>query len=271
MVSFVLWWRKRWGFALLAITTSLQYRINFISDMLIQPVMTVLIELALWSALFHGVHHGLIAGFPREAYFTYALWAVFLARISGNWMYQMRMIADIEFGSLNSLLVRPFSFSSYYLWQLMGYKVLTIAVSLVVPILATALVFDDFAWQRIPAALVLVLLYVVFSHYFSLWIATLALHLNRVQRIAVAKNLALWFFSGELFPLDLAPTWMREIVLTLPFSSGVYVPTAYLCQRIGWDGFFRGVLNTMIGIVVMAWLAETSFKRGLRVYSGTGA
>ena len=135
-MSYAVFWRRNLGFFRLAIITNLEYRVNYLADAVLQPLFSALIELLLWIAVFRSISGNEIAGFSRENYLAYALWGAFVSRITSNWMYEFRMIEDIESGSINGLLVRPASFFEYYLSQFLGYKILTTAVSLVFPIFA---------------------------------------------------------------------------------------------------------------------------------------
>ncbi len=210
-------------------------------------------------------------GFGREAYLVYALWASFIGRVAASWMYEFRMIQEVETGTLNGLLCRPMSFSHYYLSQLLGYKVLTTVSSILIPLGANIFFERGILFERLVPALALTLLYMVMVHYMSLAISSLSFFITRVGSFTVAKNLTLWILSGELFPLDLAPPVLREILLSLPFSSAVYVPVGFLTGRIGWPEYFRGVGNVAWGLIAVMLLAHWIWARGLRRYSGTGA
>src|SRR4051812_23467450 len=117
-MSYAVFLRRNLGFAKLAIVSNLEYRVNYLIDALLQPIITTGIELTLWYAIFKTSNSPTIGGFTREYYLSYALWAAFAARISVSWMYEFRMIEEIESGSVNSLIVRPMSFYEYYLSQL---------------------------------------------------------------------------------------------------------------------------------------------------------
>lgn len=99
--------------------SQLEYRLNYLVDAVIQPSATSLIELTLWLAVFKSSGQTLINGFPFEAYVGYAVWAAFVGRVTSTWMYEFRMMEEIDSGSINSSLVRPMSFFEYYLSQFM--------------------------------------------------------------------------------------------------------------------------------------------------------
>lgn len=81
----------------------------------------------------------------------------------------------------------------------------------------------------------------------------------------------IWFLTGELIPLDLLPSPIREWVIALPFSCGIYLPAAYLSGRIGYDTFMQGFISLAVGGIFFGLLARFVWKQGLRHYGGTGA
>lgn len=158
--------------------------------------MTGLIELTLWIAIFATAKSETIAGFTREYYLAYVLWTAFVTRITTNWMYESRMIEEVEMGTINGLIVRPMSFYEYYLSQLLGYKLVTTALSFFVPLVLVWWMDLPTDFSRLPIALVLIVYYLLLVHTMSFLISTAAFHLNRVHSLTVAKNLALWLFTG---------------------------------------------------------------------------
>ena len=186
-------------------------------------------------------------------------------------MYELRMIEEIDSGTINSLIVRPFSFFEYYMSQFMGYKLIVSAISIFVPLLTCWLMDLTIIWSRVIPALILVGYYLILVQILSFTVATFAFHLNRVQSLTTAKNLGLWLLSGELVPLDLFPAWIKNILLSLPFSNAVYVPVGYLTGRFGDDIFRHGWWTTSLGLLVLGPLAAFCWNRGIRKYAGTGA
>lgn len=269
-MSFASTWNKNLAFFRLAQVTNLEYRFNFFTDVFIQPVMNCLIEITLWIALFKATKSQTIAGFGLEQYLNYVMWGAFVSRITANWMYEFRMITEIDSGSVNAILSRPVGFYEYYLSQYLGYKTLSSFFSFLIP-LSISLFFGISELSRLPLVLLMVLTYVVFAHTISFCVACLAFFFNRVHSITVAKNLSLWILSGELFPLDIVPEPYRSWLLKLPFSCAVYVPTAFLTGRVGLDVFLRGFENIFYGLLFFGILARILWSRGIKSYAGTGA
>lgn len=229
--SFIAFWRRNLALANLGIVTNLEYRFNFIIDAFIQPILTVGIEVLLWLAIFKTTTDGQIGGFGREDYLAYAVWAPFLGRITISWMYEAMMVEEVASGSINTILSRPLSFFEYYLSQLLGYKVITTMFSLLIPLLASIAFQLPIYYLRIPAALALIIYYLILVHMMSFLISIIGFYLTRVRSFTLLKNLTLLLLSGELVPIDLMPKSLANLLLDLPFSSGVYIPLAYLSGR----------------------------------------
>lgn len=244
---------------------------NFITDAIIQPVCTALIELMLWWSIFASTQALEIGGFTRDYYLAYALWAAFVARISVSWMYEFKMIEEVESGSINGLLVRPMNFFEYYLSQLFGYKIITSAFSLLVPIIGVLIFKLPTDFSKLPLALALILYYLVLVHCISFIISTFAFHLTRVHSFTVAKNLGLWLLSGELIPLDLLPEPWKSLVLNLPFCNAVYIPVGYLNGRVSFDLLMHGFYTNTVGVLFFGFLSWAFWRWGLSKYAGTGA
>jgi len=272
-------WRRSVGSARLAVLSQFEYRFNLIADTVIQPVLTAVVEVALWWALFWsiGTAAGLAAGeatlggFGRDYYLSYALWAAFFSRIYASWMYEFRMTEEIDTGAVNSILVRPLGFYEYYLAQFMAYKVMTAAITLSVWLVFTQFFDSQTIFSRLPLALALAFFHLFLVHTISFCIASCAFFYNRVHSFTVAKNISLWMLSGELFPLDLMPEPLRSILINLPFACGVYVPVGYVTGRFGAERVWSGFLSIAIGLVVFGLLASVLWNAGRRRYTGQGA
>lgn len=270
-MSFAVLWKRNLGFFRLAIVSNLEYRLNYVIDALVQPMITTLIELMLWWSIFQTADTPVIGGFTREYYLSYALWAAFMARISTSWMYEYRMIEEVDTGTVNSLLVRPMSFYEYYFSQLMGYKFITTIVSFIFPV-AVVLYFNlptDFS--KVPLALALVFYYLILIHSISFLVSTFAFFLNKVYSFTVAKNLFIWLLTGELVPIDLMPEFFKKLLLALPFASGVYLPVGYITGRLDSSLVYQGFFSVTWALILVNVMAFYLWKKGLKNYAGTGA
>lgn len=236
----------------------------------ILPLCYFLVEAAFWTGLIEASGNELLAGFPARYYLGYFLYGI-LQLGSMNWRFERTMISEINSGAVNALLLRPSSFFEYHMGQLLGQKLIT-AVAMIPVISLIAWVWDlPFHPERLPLVFLMGVCYVtlLFSVHFA--VASMAFFFDNVYSLNNSKNMILWFLSGELMPLDLLPSPIREWVIALPFSCGIYIPAAYLSGRIDLNAFIKGFMSLAIGGIVFGLLAQFIWKKGLRRYGGTGA
>lgn len=269
--SFAVFLKRNLAFANLAIVTNLEYRLNYFIDALVQPILTTGIEILLWIAVFKGAQSETIAGFSKDNYLSYALWSAFFARIATSWMYEFKMIEEVSSGTINSIIVRPMSFYEYYFSQLMGYKLVTTAFSLIIPVVAATYFELPTTLSRVPLATLLCFYYLMLVHTISFIISTIAFHFTKISSLTVAKNLFLWILMGELFPLDLLPEPYKSIFINLPFASGVFIPVGYITGRVDISVMYTGFISVTAGLIVLNLLAAYLWKKGIESYVGTGA
>lgn len=234
------------------------------------PLCVFLVEAAFWVGLIHASGNPLLAGFPASYYLGYFLWLM-LQLGSVNWRFERAMISEINSGAVNALLLRPSSFYEYHLGQLLGQKLITALVMTPV-IIFIARVWDlPLHEDRLLPALLMGFGYVLllFSVHFA--VAAMAFFFDHVYSLNNTKNMIIWFLTGELFPLDLLPSPLREWVIALPFSCGTYLPAAYLSGRITTEVFMRGFVSLAVGGIVFGLIARYIWHQGLRRYGGTGA
>lgn len=269
-MSFIPFWKRNQACVKLGITSRLAYPLNFVMAVAVIPLCTFLVEAAFWSGLIHASGNPLLGGFPVSYYLGYFLWLI-LQLGSINWAFGRTMIAEINSGAVNSLLLRPSSFYEYHLGLLLGHK-LMVVLTMTPVVFLIAWIWDlPFHAERLPAALLMGFLYVIliFSLHFA--VASMAFFLDHVYSLNNTKNMIIWFLSGELMPLDLLPSPVREWVIALPFSCGIYLPAAYVSGRITTEAFMQGFISLGVGGLAFGLLARCIWKRGLRRYSGTGA
>jgi ABC-2 type transport system permease protein len=263
--------RRNLAIARLAILAQLEYRLNFFVDACLQPILLIAVEALLWWSLFSSSGRTTINGFPRDAYLAYVVWAGFFGRLSANWMYESRMCREIELGTINAIITRPISFYEYYLSQFIGYKALCTGASLVIPIAASFGAGFSIKWSYLPVALALLFGFLTFTYTISYCVSLCGFFTTRVSSFTAIKNFTLWLLCGDLFPLDLLPSPLAKIILSLPFCCGVYLPISLLTGRQPLSVVPQAILSLLIGTTLAGYIGRALWRRGIATYAGTGA
>lgn len=254
----------------LGVSTRIAYPIDFVMAIVVIPLFYFFVEAAFWTGLIKASGKPLLAGFPIAYYLGYFLWFT-LQLGCVNWRFERAMISEINSGAVNAILLRPSSFYEYHLGFLLGQKFITAVVMTPVIFLIAQIWNLPFHLERLPLALLMGFSYVILLFSFHFAVASMAFFFDHVYSLNNTKNMLIWFLTGELMPLDLLPSPIREWVIALPFSCGIYLPAAYLSGRISTDVFMQGFLSLAIGGILFGLLARTIWQRGLRRYGGTGA
>jgi ABC-2 type transport system permease protein len=76
--------------------------------------------------------------------------------------------------------------------------------------------------------------------------------------------------GGQMFPLDLLPTWLLEIAKLLPFYYQTYFPTAILTGRIDLAATYQGFAIQLFWAVALLGLNTLLWRRGLRRHTAVG-
>jgi len=269
-MSYVAFLKQNLAYIKLGILAKTQSPLNLAVGVILLPAIVFGVECAFWMGIFQASGQPSIGGFPAAQYVAYLLWLI-LQLGSPNWRYERMMIMEINSGAVNAFLVRPVSFFGYHLGQLLGHKLMTVIVMLPVVIWIAWWWQLPVHFERLIPALVLGFCYLVMIHILNFSIASMAFFFDHVYSFNTTKNMIIWFLVGELLPLDLLPSPISEWVIALPFSSGIYIPAAYISGRISHEVFLRGFVSVALGCIVFGCVARLIWRRGLRIYSGTGA
>lgn len=269
-MSYVAFLKRNLAYIKLGIIAKAQYRANLLVGVIALPVIAFGVECAFWLGVFQNSGHATIGGFTAKQYVTYLLWLM-LQLGAANWRFERTMIMEINSGAVNALLVRPTTFFEYHLGQLLGHKLITMLLMLPLILFIAWWWQLPLYWERLAPAILLGFCYLVMLHTLNFAICSMAFFFDHVYSLNTTKNMIIWFLVGELFPLDLLPSPLREWVIALPFSCGIYLPASYISGRISQEAFLQGFGSVALGLVFFAILGRLIWRQGLRTYSGTGA
>lgn len=264
-------WQRWLAYFRLSLHSELQFRFNIFSETVLQPIFICATEFALWNTVLRSTQGGSLAGHSREAYLSYALWATFLGRMQMTWTTEYSMIREIERGDVNVQLLRPGSYFEAKFFQHLGVQSFFVIVSLVLAYGLTRYYQLPFRHDALPLALLSAGLYFLFAFTVGFAFATLAFRLTKVTGFVAAKNIALWMFTGELYPLDLFPEGWRFWMTSSPFAAAIYTPVGLLTGRLTSEQAWPSLMSLSGGLIIVFFVARLLWHRSLQFYSGTGA
>ena len=248
------------------------YRWNFLLRTLF-GVVPLIGAVYLWRAIFHSRGQD-IAGYDFGSMIYYFLLIILAENLITPTEDEWQIAADIRDGQINALLAKPLSYLGYRVSLYLGYRVIYTAVTL--PLVA--ILFGCFAqyvtlphsgWTWLWTALSLGM--AAFLQFFIAYsLAMLAFWILEISTVVFIVFSFEYFLSGQLFPLDLAPPWLRAALDWLPFTYELFFPITVFQEKVSGGGLCKGLL-IQAGWLGVSWLAaRTMWAQGLRRYQAVG-
>lgn len=247
------------------------YRLNFILWRL-RSVIVILTVYFLWEAIFRS--GGTIFGYTKDKILTY----IFLSLVLRSLIMGLRSIeaaGEISDGRLTNYLLKPLNYHLYWFTRDMADKFLNILFSIGEIIALYFILRPPIYFQTNPQTLA------VFG------VATvLAMVLNFVFA-NIASNFAFWlpgnawgfwfiylvfqdFLGGVMFPLDIFPKAIYNLVILLPFPYLLFVPVNIYLGKITGVELYRDFAVMIFWVVAGALLIRQEWRVALKSYAAEG-
>ena len=253
----------------ISLSRNLHYKINFLLMMCIPILVFFVIKYNLWSSIYAGNDYKLIKGYSLPEMINYQFWILILEFFVRSHFFSRNISLEIRHGKISCFLLYPFNYISYQLSLFLSDKMLQVFIGSF-----TLLLAGLFSWAQIPSAFILlkaalfIFMINVFWFFIQLFIGFLAFWLEETWGLNVSIRFVAAFLSGSVLPLDLYPELFAKILMWTPFPYLLYVPVKILMGEAMDLGFSLSVL--CVWNVILFFCVRWIWKKGLRLYSGTG-
>ncbi len=264
--------RTHWHIFKLGLQNTAAYRTNFFFGALFNLVPLVA-AIAMWRAIFDGGKE-IIAGYTLAEMLSYYLIATLVGMTTAVTEDEWQIATDIKDGGISQALVRPIRYFGYRLCLFSANRLIYTAVALL-PMAAIV------AWNSrylLPPANLLALVGFVCSLALSALLQFLLAYLTALLAFWVLEISTFTFMllatqrlaSGEMFPLDLLPSWLNHLLLLTPFPYCMFFPVSVYMGRVNSAALVQGLAMQGIWIVMLFGLTRVVWHRGLRTYTAVG-
>ncbi len=248
------------------------YRLNFVMWR-VRNVIQLLTIYFLWLAV--SSNSETIFSYSRSAILTYVLGSSIMRAV----VLSSRSIdaqGEIASGDLNNHLLKPINYFFYWGARDASDKLLNILFSIGEIIALLILLKPPIFIQTNPTTLFLfigivflaAILFFIFSFIISMttfWYYEFNGWAQRFLSFVIIESLA-----GGLFPLDILPGIFAKIATLLPTAYFIYFPMQVYLGRTTPNQVFLGYLVTTFWIAILYFIAQTLWKRGLKIYGAFG-
>ena len=249
------------------------YKTNFIMWR-VRNVLQVFLIFFLWDAVFSEPGTTLF-GYDRTSILTY-VFGLLIVRGLVLSVKSYEVAGDIGRGDLSNYLTKPLSYFKYWLTRDISSKTLNVVFAIGETIFLYLILKPPFYLQTNPVLLVsfLVTLIIAMLIYFilifilgsiSFWAPELAWGVGWLFITIIIQ-----FMSGAMFPLDVFPQAIQDILRLTPFPYLIFFPIQVYLGQISISVIIKGILVSGIWLVVLWFIFNSVWKRGLRVYQSHG-
>lgn len=253
----------------IALSKSLNYKINFLILMVVPVLVFFVIKYNLWHSIYAVHSYKEIQGYSLDMMIEYQFWILIFDFFVRSHFFGGNIAREIRMGKISTFLLYPFSFISYQLSLFVSDKLIQIFIGAFSLLLALG-----FGWVDLPSVKALfqtgVFVFMVSAFWFftQMIVGFVSFWLEETWSLNVSIRFISAFFAGSIIPLDLYPEMMTRILMWTPFPYLTYVPVRILMGEAVDVG--SSFLVLLVWLVVLFFCVQWIWKKGLKLYTGTG-
>ncbi|MBI4036258.1 ABC-2 family transporter protein [Candidatus Daviesbacteria bacterium] len=261
---------------LIVLTTSWQneliYRLNFILWRF-RNILRFLMTYFLWFGIFVSTNQ--VFGYSQPQMFTYVFMVLVVSTLVLSAPSADNIGGEIANGDLSNYLVKPINYLKYWFARDLSSKALNLSFAIFEVGILWFILKPNF--QILPS---------IGTFVFFLISLVLAILINYLVSVT-ARSVAFWTpestwgisfvilvfvetLAGGIFPLDILPNWVSNILQFTPFPYLLYYPVAIFLGKITGFNLVRILLQAFAWFLVMLWVTKVVWHKGLKVYGSEG-
>lgn len=248
-----------------------EYRLNFILWRF-RNLISLFVLLSFWLSIYG--QREIFLGYQKSQIVAYVLGISFLKSI----VIASRSIdlgGQIKSGQLTKLLIQPINLFNFWFSRDFADKTMNMFF-MVFEIIFMIKVFnlpfflpDNFLTYLIFLLLVILAAWLYF--YLSFFLSCLAFWTDDVWATRFLFGfIFLEFFSGALFPIDVLPKRLVQIIQLTPFPYLIFYPLKFWLGQISLDIIYKTILIEIFWLFLFKQIATVLWGRGSKDYGAYG-
>lgn len=258
----------------IGIQNTLVYRVNFLIRASF-GLIPLLATIHLWRAIYDGAApDATIAAYTLSQMVSYYLIATVVDALTAVTEDDWQIAADIRDGNISQFILKPIDYLSYRLCLfLSGRLIYTLVAALPVALFITAQ-REHFVLPPDGGTLVVFALSVVLTgllqFLMSFTMALLAFWVLEVSTFIFILFAFEYLAGGHLFPLDILPPVLSQILSFTPFPYQMFFPISIYLGRVTGPQLWLGLAMQACWVGIMFLVAQAVWRRGIHRYSAVG-
>jgi ABC-2 type transport system permease protein len=265
--------KKYWSVFKISFQQEFVYRLNFIMWR-VRNIMQIFLVFFLWDAVFSNPNR-VVFGYDRAKILTY-VFGLLIVRAFVLSTRAVDVAGEISSGDLSNYLIKPVSYFRYWLTRDISSKSLNLFFAVAEAILLYFLLKPPFfvqanLWYLTGFIASLVLAMLIF---FVLLFLTSTIPFWMPESAWGAQFLVIAiiteFLSGALFPLDVLPSVVQNVLSFTPFPYLIFFPLQVYLGKIDTLAIIKGLSISLFWAVALWFILKAVWSRGLKVYQAHG-
>lgn len=258
----------------IGLQNNLQYRVNYLTRTLFSFI-PLFAMLSLWRTIYGsneraGDHNGFTQAQMIFYYLLVAVVDVFTAVNEDDW----QIATDIREGNISQFLLKPVDYLWYRLSLFVSGRLAFVAMASI-PLAIFIFCFRQYFLAPPDAATFMVFMFslvltALLQFFISYAMAMLAFWLLEISTFIFILYAFEYIASGHLFPLDVLPPMLKQVLYFTPFPYQLYFPIqVYMGKIVGLD-LWRGLAMQFFWVLVAFGFARFMWRRGIKKYAAFG-
>lgn len=248
----------------------LSYRFNF-TMWRFRVVLQLLTMFFLWSTLIPEGSE--LFGYSRPQILTYILGTSLMGSIVLA-TKTFEIGEQITTGNLSNFLTKPVSYLKYWAARDLGDKAMNSVFTIVELTLIILLFKPPLFLQTDPVTLFYTFLAVmsamVMYFFFGFLVGLIGFWSNEIWGPRFIIWILMGFFAGSLFPLDILPAPVFNVLKFLPFTYLQYFPLKIYLGQLSFPQIMEGLTVSLSWLVILFLMIQLVWKKGLKIYGAEG-
>jgi ABC-2 type transport system permease protein len=266
--------KKYWHVINVGIQNTLVYRVNFLFRAafgLIPLTATIM----LWRSIYSGKSEGTeVASYTLKQMISYYLVITIVDALTAVNEDDWQIAADIKDGNISQFLLKPIDYLMYRLCLFGAGRLIYSVVALIPVGLFIFFQRESFVlppdWATVGYFAVSIVMTALLQFFMSYTMALLAFWVLEVATFIFILFAFEYMAGGHLFPLDILPPAVHEVLSFTPFPYLLFFPVSLFLGRLNGPEIAQGLAIQAIWVVAMYALARLVWSRGIKKYSAVG-
>lgn len=265
--------QKYWTIFKISFQQEFAYRLNFVMWRL-RNILQIFLIFFLWSTVFSDPTRNLF-GYDRVKILTYVFGILIVKSIVLS-SSDVLVANEIAGGGLTNYLLKPVSYFKYWLTRDLSSKALNLffaifEFSILYLILKPQIFFQTNYFNLISLVISIALAILIYftilfiTSFVSFWTPEMAWGTQFFVIVIIVE-----FLSGGLFPIDVLPQGIQNVLYLTPFPYLIFFPLQIYLGKFSQALIIKGILIAIIWTGILWFFMKSLWAKGLRVYRAEG-